>query len=573
MDMVSTMNAHYSSRTLIPLRAPNAVMDPNKLGAMHQHRLSFVRSLIRRMANQQWYIKVTHWKLSSQGFGTVIYRLTTPSQYYHLVIFSNAINDEDRNDRVIAEKWDITFALIQGDVDDNCLHQLRNNVPLQEAGRNNNNVLVLARANKSVRVFNHLVDKLATGQQPNHDLLINVGYILRTTAVYGNGKFGIADFELLADNPDFNLSFSAQMCAVYILRQFSLDWVHFLAKQQGGTSAIRLSRPLQRYLGIGNATGLGMAPYLICHPRIIDQWMFIREKAIATVSTNTITLAKNRQLTALLRRAIIHLQQIVTINEHQQRLNHTAISELQQVLSQLSIKPAPHQCWQTLLIHNQSLSEEAQEIILACLLELYPKQIDHLEHKMNADETLALITGITVSDLTALLEQRYQWALEIDFHHPDNNYWFWYRSADKEEPRIGIRGDDLGEEKQLPLDIARQTQALYLALKKVSPYTKLATFLLQQPHFRTISRRTWTLGHSPMGDIQINILSRSTLPIHLLRCKLAMLGATKFDPRSDRWLRVTFYQGAPLIDELHANEWLFPTLPITKYHSCMKDDR
>ncbi|PSU86806.1 hypothetical protein C0W42_19085 [Photobacterium kishitanii] len=565
------MNAHYSSRNLLALRAPNVVMDPHKLGAMHQHRLSFVRSLIRRMANQQWHIKVTLWKLSSQGFGTVIYRLITPSQYYHLVIFSNAINDEDRNDRVIAEKWDITFALIQGAVDNNCLHQLRNNVPLQEAGRNKNNVLVLARANKSVRVFNHLVDRLANGQQPDHDILVNVGYILRTTAVYGNGKFGIADFELLADNPDFNLSFSAQMCAVYILRQFSLDWVHFLAKQQGGKTAVRLSRPLQRYLGIGNATGLGMAPYLICHPRIIDQWMFVRETAIAIISTKTITLATNRQLTTLLRRAVIHLQQIVTIDNHQQRLNHIAISELQHVLSQLSAVVIPHQYWQTLLHHSQSLSEEAQEIIIACLLELYPKQTDNLEHQMNADETLALISGTTASDLTALLEQRYQWALKIDFEQPDNNYWFWYRSADKEEPRIGIHGDDLGEEKQLPLDIARQTQALYLALKQVSPHTKIATFLLQQPHFRTIARRTWTLGHSPMGDIQINILSRRALPIHLLRCKLAMLGATKFDPRSDRWLRVTFYQGAPLIDEIHANEWLFPILPTAKSHSEIKE--
>lgn len=566
------MNASYSSRTLIPLRAPSVVMNPYKLGAMHQHRLSFVRSLIRRMANQQWQIKVTQWELSPQGFGIVIYRLTTPYQYYHLVIFSNAINDEDRNDRVIAEKWDITFALIQGDMDDNSLRQLQNNVPLQEAGRNNNNVLVLARANKSVRVFNHLVEKLAIGQQPDHDILISVGYILRTTAVYGNGKFGIADFEMLADNPDFNLSFSAQMCAVYILRQFSLDWVHFLAKQQGGKAAIPLSRPLQRYLGIGNATGLGMAPYLIRHPRIIDQWMFVRETAIALIASNTITLDKNRQLITLLRRAIQHLQQIVTINEYQQQLNHRAIPELQQLLQQLSVI-SYQQCWQTVLRHSQSFSEETQEIIISCLLELYPEQIDALEHKMNTDETLALTMGITVDDLITVLEQRYEWALNIDFHQPDNNYWFWYRSAEKEEPRIGIRGEDVGEEKELPLDIGRQTHALYLALKNQPRQKTLATFLLQQPYFRTIARRTWTLGHCSMGDIQSNILSRYSLPIHLLRCKLAMFGATKFDPRSDRWLRVTFYQGAPLCDELHANEWLFPLFPTPKTDSDIKEYR
>ncbi|NMT03328.1 hypothetical protein HKB22_00060, partial [Vibrio parahaemolyticus] len=99
------------------------------------------------------------------------------------------------------------------------------------AGRNPNNVLVLARANKSVRVFEHIVSALSQGEQPEPKELAEVGYILRTTAVYGNGKFGIADFKLLENNSDFSQSFSAQMCAVYMLREFSLDWVHYLALQ------------------------------------------------------------------------------------------------------------------------------------------------------------------------------------------------------------------------------------------------------------------------------------------------------------------------------------------------------
>ncbi|WP_392339500.1 hypothetical protein [Moritella marina] len=34
-----------------------------------------------------------------------------------------------------------------------------------------------------------------------------------------------------------------------------------------------------------------------------------------------------------------------------------------------------------------------------------------------------------------------------------------------------------------------------------------------------------------------------------------------YDPRSERWVRVTFFQGAPLLNELHDGEWLFPLLP------------
>jgi hypothetical protein len=68
-----------------------------------------------------------------------------------------------------------------------------------------------------------------------------------------------------------------------------------------------------------------------------------------------------------------------------------------------------------------------------------------------------------------------------------------------------------------------------------------------------------------MGDIQMNVLREDALPMHLLRCKLAIFGATKFDPRSDRWVRVTFFQGAPLLDEIndanYMDTWIFPLMP------------
>lgn len=167
--------------------------------------------------------------------------------------------------------YQVQIRLVLGEVPDELLEQLRANVPLQEAGRNSNKVIVLARANKSMRVFEHIVDSLASGNQPKPEVLAQVGYILRTTAVYGNGKFGIHDFKPLEKTIDFGQSFSAQMCAVYLLRQFSLDLVDFLAKNRGGETAVGLHPKLQRYLGVGNATGLGMAPYLINHPCIVDQ--------------------------------------------------------------------------------------------------------------------------------------------------------------------------------------------------------------------------------------------------------------------------------------------------------------
>ncbi len=559
--VVSNMDAHRSTYAETHLRKPEIVMAPDRLGAMHQNRISFVRSLIRKMAQQEWQVTKHEWKLSPQGFGHVIYKLVTPNDTYHLVVFCDEIADEERNDRVIAEKWDVTFALVLGEVNVDLLSQLRANVPLQEAGRNPNNVLVLARANKSVRVFDHLVSHLSRGEQPNQKELAEVGYILRTTAVYGNGKFGIADFKLLENNADFNQSFSAQMCAVYLLRQFSLDWVHYLATEQGGVNAVTLDRELQRYLGVGNATGLGMAPYLINHPCIVDQWMFAREMALSAVLNAPVMRERKAPLQTLLHKGVRHLQQVITINEHQDALNHRAVSELNELIAGLDNIVAKSSTWEDVVTHSNGMSLEAQEMLLSCLMEIYPELVDSFEEQMNCNENLSLPSGKKIQDLITTVEACYQWAIKTDFTKPENNYWFWYRSQDKEEPRLGVRGEEKGEDRELPLDIGRQVYRLYHALLKCEASMSLAEFLVEHPQYRAISRRVWTLGHKALGDIQMNVLHKSSLPMHLLRCKLAVFGATKFDPRSDRWVRVTFFQGAPLLDEVHDGEWLFPLLP------------
>lgn len=559
------MDAHRSNYTETQLRNAALVMAPDRLGAMHQNRISFVRSLIRKMAKQEWQVTKHEWQLCPRGFGHVIYKLATPNHLYHLVVFCDEIADEERNDRVIAEKWDVTFALVKGDVDVTLLEQLRANVPLQEAGRNPNNVLVLARANKSVRVFEHIVRALAKGEQPQPQELAEVGYILRTTAVYGNGKFGIADFKLLENNPDFNQSFSAQMCAVYILREFSLDWVHYLAEQQGGDKAIMLNKGLQRYLGVGNATGLGMAPYLINHPCIVDQWMTSRERAVAEVLAMPCDMQFEQPLNALLVKAMRHLEQVITINEHQDHLNQQALSDIELLIERLPQVMTCEQNWSAVLKQAETMSLEAQEILTSCLLELYPTLVDKYENQMNTSETLAIPSGKKVEELVRLMKQKYQWAVEADYSLSENNYWFWYRSQDKEEPRLGVRGEEIGEERELPLDIGRQANRLYLALNKCPQEMSVAEFLLQHPQYRAITRRVWTLGCREMGDIQMNVLRQDALPMHLLRCKLAVFGATKFDPRSDRWVRVTFFQGAPLLEEIndpnYCDTWIFPIVP------------
>src|SRR4029077_19902300 len=188
---------------------------------------------------------------------------------------------EERTDRVIAEKWDAAFALSAGRIDGAALERLAASAPRQEAARFSADELVLSRANKSLRLFDAVAAALAAGRQPHLAEVVRVGYLMRTTAVYGNGKFGLADLARLRRDGIFALPYEAEMLMVYMIRQFSFDLIEHIAGMGDPARAVRLAPLPRRALGIGNATGLGMAPFLVGHPMLLNNWILARERALA----------------------------------------------------------------------------------------------------------------------------------------------------------------------------------------------------------------------------------------------------------------------------------------------------
>lgn len=554
----------------VPLRPPAEVMDLDRLGSLHQCRLSFIRTLMRKVMAERWAIQRQRFDLDAEGYGTCIYRIASPTRIYNMVIFSQYLDPEDRSDRVIANAWDVAFALCLGDVDDAYLELLRENVPRQEAGRCDPRVLVLSRANRSLRNFSSMVDDLAAGRQPDPDQLARVGYLYRTTAVYGNGKFGIADYPRIRDSEDFGLPFSAQMFSVYLLRDFSIRQVEHIARHRAPKTAVELHPELQRYLGIGNSTGLGMAPFLINHPQLINQWLLMRESALSRCLGEIPNQETRDRMIALIDHAIAHNTETFTDDDRQARKNARLGQELHQARDWLEGTTLPEaMLWQALLDWSRKCcSLETQEILNSLLMELYPERVDELEHSMGAMESQDLSPEMGTDDLLARLRRDYDWALAYDFNDPAQAHLFWYRSAEKEEPRLGERGVDPGEDREMGLDIARQARQLYDALidweQVQGQPTPLVEFLLANPRLKGIARRVQTLSEHAYGDIRANLLMKGTLPIDLLRCKLAFFGATKFDPRSDRWVRITMFQGAPRIEDIgqhFADDWWMPLKP------------
>ena len=132
-----------------------------------------------------------------------------------------------------------------------------------------------------MRLFAHVVDQLAAGHQPDTDKLTATGYLMRTTAVYGNGKFGIADRDKVMGYDGLTGPFQAEMLTVFLIREFTLLLAEHCARQKGGQAAARLALPIRRYIGVGNSTGLGMAPFLVNHPCLIHSWIMAREVALS----------------------------------------------------------------------------------------------------------------------------------------------------------------------------------------------------------------------------------------------------------------------------------------------------
>ncbi|CAG8872352.1 hypothetical protein [Pseudomonas fluorescens] len=562
------MMSHTDTDTSSALRPAARVMDLERLGSHFQSRLSFVRSSMRRMMNGQWRIQRTCFDLDAEGFGTAIYRIDTASAHYHCVIFSTYLPPEKRSDRVIADQWDVTFVLVAGDVDEQQLADLRRNVPLQEAGRFDSRVLVLSRANRSLRNFERFLEALTEGCQPDPRQLAEVGYLYRTTAVYGNGKFGIADFSCLQGTADFTQPFSAQMFTVYLLRHFSIEQIEHMARARNPQRAVGLDPALQRYLGVGNSTGLGMAPFLINHPQLVNQWLWARETALAQVVVQAADLPHAQRFQALLLRARRHLQQTSTEDQRQSGIDQQTLADLEQLAEWFAGQSVNAGLWSRLQAWAEvHVGPSCQELLVSLLLELYPEQVDPLAEQMSVNEGFRLNAEMPLDELCDLIETKYRWALDYDLSDAEANHFFWYRSAEKEEPRLGERAMEPGAEKEMQLGIAHNIQRCHralLAYREQHPRQLTAHFLLALPQFKGTVCRLQGMARCAFGEIRANLMDRGMLPIHLLRCKLAFFGAGKFDPKSSRWVRITLFQGAPLVSEIgqpFPDDWNFAVMP------------
>ena len=308
-----------------------------------------------------------------------------------------------------------------------------------------------------------------------------------------------------------------------------------------------------------------MAPFIVNHPTLLHNWIYCREKALKEIrSLEEVDINELNFFKDCLIKSKASINSWVTDSKYQNNkinsLKNGLIKFDQFLKNECSIKQKYF--WNKVYTWAENnLEDECLEYIVSMMMEPYNDIIDPLINNMSSEEEeyFTIPTHKKVSDLKKILENNYKSIIKIDFTAKDSNFNFWFISKNKEEPRVASRYEEHGAELEQPLAIARDIKKLYVKILKEEQTNTIAEFLLKNDEVRHVVRRAFIVNQFPYSEIQDNTIGASLVPIDMLRLKLSFFGAVKFDPRSDKWLRINMYQGAPLSHEMKTSNdtWVY----------------
>jgi hypothetical protein len=554
-----------------PLRSPNELMRPERLAALQPCRISASRALLGRAIRRRWRIIRRHFHIDEKAKGHALYRIEADGWTFDFPIFSFEFNPKGRTGRIIGRTWDMMGALVEGPMSAADIATTAEELPKLYAGRATPGTLIWCRSNRSSRAFDHTLECLAAGRQPDIGVVGKVCYLMRNTGLDGNGTFGTRSFRALEASHPLRTSLAAQMLCAYMMRVFAHDLIDHLARTRSA-NAVPMSREIARYLGVGNGSALGLVLYVNNHPQLIDQWLGARETALAAAKSLSLTSddQKLRQLDALLERAIRFRREDRV--EYDRRTPSTVVAgDLEQIRRKLSTLfddstsatsyPLNDLCRSAAAVAGA----DAQETLNALMIELVPELADALSQNLIVAEEMVMRPEMSIGELRDVLHSQYRWALDIDLGAPGADRFIWYKSENAEEPRRGPP-EEVENAFNLGLDIPRLAQALDHEVANFDARQPVARLALARPDLRAFIARIQTLRdllyHSPM----MNMMDEKFIPIDIVgMMNVAIHGIDKTRDYLNRNLRGVLYHGAPLPDEVAAGapeDWFWPLEPV-----------
>ncbi|NKJ48509.1 hypothetical protein CIC12_17540 [Burkholderia sp. SG-MS1] len=553
------------------MRSPSELMQPERLASIQPSRISASRALISRAIRERWQIVCTRFDIDSRGNGVAQYRIDIGSWRFSFPVFSKEPSPEGRTGRIIGRSWDMMGALIEGNLSDADFATTQIELPKLYEGRATPGTLIWCRSNRSGRFFNHALNALASGHQPDVAELAQTCYLMRNTGLDGNGTFGTRSFlSLEADHP-LRASLSAQMLCAYMMRVFAQDLLGHLARAASSKS-VEMAGSLRRFLGVGNGSALGLMLFVNNHPRLIDRWLWIREEALARARTLSPSVAQIETLATLLDKAIAFRRQdraayeavasSAVVADSLDTIRTEVRAMLERVRGGQLQRAQPFAALCTSL--EGRVHQEAIETLYSLLIELVPEEADALAQSLVIDEELTLRPDMRVGRLREIVRNDYAWAFAMNIAEEAACY-VWYKSVTAEEPRRGPR-EEVGHAINLALDLPRQVVKLEADLAKYDPSFSTAAFLLANPWYRAIVTRVQALHgthfHSPHADI----MSEGFVPAHITRLlNVGIHGIDKTRDFLNRNLRGVLFHGAPTPEDVTNGcadpYWYYPAEP------------
>lgn len=549
------------------LRHADEVMAPATLGAARLTRYSFSRMLLRRAFADGWQAQRSHFQIDAEGRGEAAYEVSIDGMHFHFVAFTTTLDESQHTDRVVANNWEITGALIEGELTDEIMALLRSEVPQQEDGRLDSRILVLTRGNRSVRFFEYIVDRLAAGEQPDSEHVGDAGYIMRSTAFYGNGKYGMRSFDGYPPQHPLGVPYRAQILAAWLFRELSYDVVEHCARLRGGSAAVGFDEAWKRFFGLGNATGLGLVPYAMKHPRVIHAWVGVRELALAKVRELPATPARTQLLDAWIDRAREFFVTGTDDDCHPFLNAQQLVPVIDQIQTQFNELRTDDLAFDGLMQWAQTQQPELTELVVSLLIELHEGNDDEIDEQLRVEEHASMDPTLTVGRLLPLVDERFGWIDDLGLDRSEANHFWWLVSDNTEEPRRAPTDRLATEGRDVAIDIAMRVWRLRQALQGSDSTDTLAAFLSRHPQHRHAVERV-VVSDVAYGEPRDNVCDAAFLPLQLQRFQLAMYGMDNFKPKSTDWLRVTLYQGAPRLADLtdsssFTDRWALPPRPAT----------
>jgi hypothetical protein len=308
-----------------------------------------------------------------------------------------------------------------------------------------------------------------------------------------------------------------------------------------------------------------MAPFIVNHPTLLNNWILSREKALKKIREIRVVDYDDSELFMdCVKKSLKNITTWNTESEYQKNKIKSLLKDVQKFIKFIENDfdfKTEYPFNEIYLWLEKNTCDECIEYIVSIMMEPYDNITKPLVANMSSDEDkyFNIPTNRTIQELKLIIQSRYPNILDINFDKKENNENFWFISKNKEEPRLANRFEEHGSELEQPLAIARDIKKLYQKLLSEKNDITIAQFLSKNSELRHVVRRAFIIEKFPYAEIQDNTIGKNIIPIDMLRLKLSFFGALKFDPRSDKWLRICMFQGAPLPSELktYDEQWVY----------------